>query len=182
MENIIYIILVIILIVILVILAKYNKLVKLHNGLKKASADIEVYLNKRFDLIPNIVETVKGYSKHEEGTLEKITSLRSRYNDQKHMNIKSANEMNEELTKYLMVVESYPDLKANTEYLELQRELRNIEDQLEKARISYNNVVNYYNTAIQVVPSNIVAAMFGFKKASFFEVPEDKKENVKVEI
>ena len=182
MENIIYIVLVVVLVVIIVILVKYNSLVKLHNKVKKSSSDIEVYLNKRFDLMPNLVETVKGYSKHEEGTLEKITALRSQYNKKDHMDIKNANEMNNELTKYLAVVEAYPNLKANTEYMDLQKQLREIEDQLENARRVYNHVVNEYNTTIEVVPSNIVAAMFGFKKSSLFQIEEDKKENVNVKI
>ena len=167
MESIIYIVLTVLLIVILVIIAKYNKLVKLFNKMKKAKSDIEICLNKRFDLMPNLVETVKGYSKHENGTLEKITALRSEYNNKNHMDIKSANEMNNELTKYLAVVEAYPELKADTEYLNLQSELSIVEDQLKDAREIYNHVANNYNTAIEVVPSNIVAAIFGFKKAEF---------------
>ena len=182
MGSIFYIILVVILIVVLIILAKYNSLVRFYNRVKKAGSDIEVYLNKRFDLIPNIVETVKGYSKHEESTLEKIVKLRSKYNENNHMDIKNANEMNNELTKYLAIVENYPELKANSEYMNLQKELREIEDQLEIARRNYNDVVNRYNTAIEVVPSNIVAGIFGFKKASFFQIDDDKKENIKVKI
>ena len=161
MESIIYIVLTVLLIVILVIIAKYNKLVKLFNKMKKAKSDIEICLNKRFDLMPNLVETVKGYSKHENGTLEKITALRSEYNNKNHMDIKSANKMNNELTKYLAVVEAYPELKADTEYLNLQSEL---------------------SIAIEVVPSNIVAAIFGFKKAELFKLEDAKKENVEIKL
>lgn len=182
METIIYIILAILLVAIIVIIVKYNNLVKLYNTINRASADIEVYLNKRFDLMPNLVECVKGYSKHEEGTLEKITSLRSEYNNKDHKDIKDANEMNNELTKYLAVVEAYPDLKANSQYLDLQNQLRNIEDELENARRNYNNIVNRYNVAIDVVPSNLVADIFGFKKASLFKLEAEKKENINVKI
>lgn len=182
MESIVYIVLTVLLIVILVIIAKYNKLVKLFNKMKKAKSDIEICLNKRFDLMPNLVETVKGYSKHENGTLEKITALRSEYNNKNHMDMKSANKMNNELTKYLAVVEAYPELKADTEYLNLQSELSIIEDQLKDAREIYNHVANNYNTAIEVVPSNIVAAIFGFKKAELFKLEDAKKENVEIKL
>ena len=181
-NNLIYIILVVILIINFIVIRMYNKLIKLQNRVKKAKADIEIYLNKRFDLIPNLVETVKGYSKHESKTLEDITALRSNYDNKKDLSIKQAEEMNNKLNKFLAIVENYPDLKANSQYMSLQNELRTIEEQLGRARHVYNDVVTSYNTAIDTVPSNIVASIFAFKKADLFEVGENKKENIKIKL
>ena len=182
MEYLIYIILFVILILILIILSMYNKLVKLQNRVKRSQSNIEVCLNKRFNLIPNIVECVKGYSKYEKKTLEEITSLRSNFNSQKNMSLKEASEMNNELNRYLAIVENYPDLKANSEFMSLQNKLSNIEDELQRIRHIYNDDVTRYNTTIESVPSNIVAAMFAFKQAELFQIDEEKKENIKVKI
>ena len=175
-------IVVVLVLLVLFFMSSYNKLVHLSNRVDEGFSTMDVYLKKRFDLIPNLVETVKGYSKHENGTLEKITALRSEYNNKNHMDMKSANKMNNELTKYLAVVEAYPELKADTEYLNLQSELSIVEDQLKDAREIYNHVANNYNTAIEVVPSNIVAAIFGFKKAELFKLEDAKKENVEIKL
>lgn len=181
-NNLIYIILVVILIINFMIFGTYNKLIKLQNRVKKAKANIEIYLNKRFELIPNLVETVKGYSKHESGTLEEVIALRNNYENKQDLSIKQAGEMNNQLSRLLAVVESYPNLKADTQYLSLQDELRRIEDQLGMARHMYNNVVTSYNTKIETVPSNIVASIFAFKKAELFGIEENKKNNVKIEL
>lgn len=182
MENLIYIILTVILIIIVIILIMYNKLVRLQNRVKRSQSNIEVYLNKRFELIPNIVECVKGYSKYEKSTLEEITSLRNNYNSQKNKSLKKASEMNTELNKYLAIVENYPDLKANSEFMSLQNKLTNIEDELQRIRRIYNDDVTRYNTTIESVPSNIVAAMFAFKQAELFQIEDNKKENIKVKL
>ena len=182
MENLIYIILFVILILILIILSMYNKLVRLQNKVKRSQSNIEVCLNKRFNLIPNIVECVKGYTKYEGNTLEEITSLRNNFNSQKNMSLKKASQMNTELNKYLAIVENYPDLKANSEFMSLQNKLSSIEDELQRIRHIYNDDVTRYNTTIESVPSNIVAAMFAFKQAELFQIDEDKKENIKVKI
>ena len=182
MSNIVYIILLVVLIVIIVILFMYNKLVRLYNRVKKAKSNIEIYLNKRFDLIPNLVECVKSYSKYEDGTLEKIVSLRSDYEKKDNLKVSDVNELDNKLTKYLAVVESYPDLKANTEYLNLQSELRNIEDELSTARQRYNDVATNYNVATEVVPSNIVSTIFAFKKVDLFKLEDNKKDNIKVKL
>ena len=178
MENLIYIILTVILIIIVIILIMYNKLVRLQNRVKRSQSNIEVYLNKRFELISNIVECVKGYSKYEKSTLEEITSLRNNYNSQKNKSLKKASEMNTELNKYLAIVENYPDLKANSEFMSLQNKLTNIEDKLQRIRRIYNDDVTRYNTTIESVPSNIVAAMFAFKQAELFQIEDNKKENI----
>lgn len=182
MKDLIYIILFVLLLIIVIILVMYNKLVRLQNRVKRSQSNIEVCLNKRFELIPNIVECVKGYSKYEESTLEKITSLRNNFNSQKNMSLKKASQMNTELNKYLAIVENYPDLKANSEYMSLQNKLSNIEDELQRIRHIYNDDVTRYNTTIESVPSNIVAFMFAFKQAELFQIEDNKKENIKVNI
>ena len=183
MDNtLIYIILVVILIINFIIFFIYNKLIRLQNKVKKAKADIEIYLNKRFDLIPNLVETVKGYSKYEGTTLEEITALRSNYENGNNLSIKDAEKMNTKLNKFLAIVENYPELKANTQYLSLQTELRTIEDQLGIARQKYNNDVTSYNTTIETVPSNIVASIFSFKKAELFQAEENRKGNIEIKL
>ena len=180
MNNIVYIVLGVILFVIIIILFKYNKLVRLYNRVKKSKSNIEVILSKRFDLIPNLVETVKGYAKHEDKTLEDITKLRSDYNNMKNMKVEDVNKLDNKLNKYLAVVEAYPELKANEEFMNLQKELRDTEDQLLSARRVYNDEATKYNIATEVVPSNIVAGMFAFKKVDLFEVEAEKCENVQV--
>ena len=152
-----------------------NKMISLGMFAKDIFSDIVLTVDKT-DNSFNVVQTV------ENDTLEKITALRSEYNNKNHMDIKSANKMNNELTKYLAVVEAYPELKADTEYLNLQSELSIVEDQLKNAREIYNHVANNYNTAIEVVPSNIVAAIFGFKKAELFKLEDAKKENVEIKL
>lgn len=176
--NLVYIILGVLFILIIVILTQYNSLVNLQNRVKKSKANIEIYLKKRFDLIPNLVECVKGYSNHESNTLEEITSLRSVYKEQKNMSLKDAGIMNNQLNKYLAVVESYPELKANEQYLDLQKQLKEIEDQLGRARHIYNDVVTTYNTKIETVPSNIIASIFAFKQAKLFQIDSEQKENI----
>lgn len=180
--DLIYIILTVILIVILVIFALYNKLIKLLNKVKKAKANIEIYSNKRFDLIPNLVECVKGYSNHESTTLEDIVALRNNYAQNKNLNIEQVKDMNQQLNRYLAIVENYPELKANEQYLNLQQELRNIEDELERARRIYNDEVTEYNTLTETIPSNIIASIFAFKKVQLFQIEEHKRENIKIEL
>ena len=180
--DILYIILAVLLVIIIVILALYNRLVRLQNKVKRAKANIEIILNKRFDLIPNIVECVKGYSKHENSTLKDIVSLRNEYNNQKNMNIHKVQEMNDNLTKYLAIIENYPNLKANEEFMSLQQKLTRIEDELEYERKRYNSDVTNYNIAIESVPSNIVASMFAFKKSELFQIEAEKRENISVKL
>lgn len=180
--DIVYIILLVILVVIFIILASYNKLVKLQNKVKQAASGIDIYLNQRFDLIPNLVETVKGYTKHESDTLEEIVELRNNYNKTKGLNIKEANEINKDFNNILAIAESYPELKASEQFINLQKNLSKIESQLEAARRIYNSEVTNYNTKIESVPSNIVAGMFNFRKSELFKIDENKKENISVDI
>ena len=180
--DLIYIICIVLLIVIFIIFGMYNKLIKLLNRVKKAKANIEIYSNKRFDLIPNLVECVKSYSKYEGTTLEDIVALRNNYKGNEHLNIGQVSEMNDKLNQYLAIVENYPDLKANTQYMSLQSELKEIEDELERARHIYNDEVTNYNTVIESVPSNLVASMFAFKKAELFQIEEHKRNNIKLDL
>lgn len=180
--DLMYIILTVILIIIIIIFIKYNQLIKLFNKVKKAKANIEILSNKRFDLIPNLVECVKSYSKYEGTTLEDIVALRNNYNKGEYLNINQVGKMNDELNKYLAVVENYPNLKANAQYMDLQEELSNIEDELQEARHIYNEEVTNYNNLVETIPSNIVAYMFNFKKADLFKVEEHKKENIKLNL
>ena len=180
--DILYIILLIILVIVIIIIVMYNNLVRLQNRVKKAKANIEISLNKRFDLIPNIVECVKGYTKHESTTLKDVVALRNSYNNEKDMNIQRVQEMNDTLTKYLAVIEAYPELKANSEFMALQNKLSAIEDELANARKYYNNEVTHYNTAIETIPSSIAASLFAFKKCKLFQISSDKRENIKIDL
>lgn len=180
--DLVYIILTVILVIILIIFVMYNKLIKLLNKVKKAKANIEIYSNKRFDLIPNLVECVKSYSKYEGTTLEDIVALRTNYNANNHLNLGQVSEMNDKLNKYLAIVENYPNLKANEQYLDLQNELSIIEEELQMARHIYNDKVTDYNTVIESIPSNIVASIFAFKKADLFQIEDHKKENIKLDL
>ncbi len=180
--DIVYIILAVLLIIIILILVKYNQLIRLQNGVKNAKANIDTCLSKRFDLIPNIVECVKSYSKYEGETLDDIVSLRNNYLHNKDLNIKQVEQMNDKLSHFFATVESYPDLKANTQYNNLHQELSRIEDELKNARIAYNSDVTRYNTLIETVPSNIVASMFAFKKAELFQAENHKKDDIHINL
>ena len=182
MSSLIYIILIIVLIVILIVFSNYNKMVKFLNRVKRSKANIDISLNKRFDLIPNLVECVKGYTKHESKTLEEVVKLRNQFINDKNTSIKDAEKMNNELTRYLVTIENYPELKSNENFLALQNELRNIEDELSRDRNKYNNDITNYNTLIERVPTNIIASIFGFKKLRWFQIEEEKKENVEVKL
>ena len=174
-------ILIIIAIILISILVIYNNLVKLRNKVKQAESGIDVYLNQRFDLIPNLVECVKGYSKHEEKIFTEIANLRSAYMKQSK-NLKSAENLNNKMNQLIAVAENYPELKASEQYLNLQRTLTKLESQLQAARRIYNAEVTNYNDKIMVVPSNIVASLFGFKEEKLFEIEEYKRENINIKL
>jgi len=173
--------LIIIAILLIIILVLYNNLVKARNKVKQAEANIDVYLNQRFDLIPNLVECVKAYSKHEQSIFTEITTLRSTYMKQPS-NIKEAENLNNKMNQLIAVAENYPELKASEQYLNLQRNLTKIESQLQAARRIYNMEVTNYNDKICTVPSNLVASLFGFKEAKLFEIEEYKKENINIKL
>ena len=169
-------------IIILIVFSMYNSLVKMRNKVKQAESGIDVYLNQRFDLIPNLVECVKGYSKHEKDVFENIVKLRTEYMNNKKTDLKQAEKLNNNMNQIIAVAENYPELKASEQYLNLQKNLSKIESQLQAARRIYNNEVTKYNTKIATVPSNIIANAFGFKEASLFTIEEYKKENVEINL
>ena len=177
MGDIVYIILAVVLLIILIIIAEYNKMIRLQNKVKQYASGIDISLNKRFDLIPNLVECIKSYTKYEGETLENIIEKRNHYNQTKGLNVKEANEINNDLNKLIAVAENYPDLKANTQYMSLNEKLSSIEDEIEVARKIYNSCVTDYNTKIETVPSNLISGIFGFKKARLFEIAEKKKDD-----
>jgi len=162
----------------------YNSLVQLRNQVKNAWSQIDVQLKRRHDLIPNLIETVKGYMTHERDTLENITKARSAAVDASSVADKSKaeTELSGALQKFNLVVENYPDLKANQNFLALQEELTSTENKISFARQSYNDQVLFYNNKIEMFPSNILAGMFKFLKEEFFEIEvEAERETPKVQ-
>lgn len=154
------------------IIGIYNALIRLRNQVDNAWSQIDVQLKRRHDLIPNLVETAKGYMKHERETFEAITNARSQAMGAKTVTEASKAEgaLGEALSKFMLVVENYPDLKANQNFLSLQEELTSTENKIAFARQSYNDQTLFFNNKIQMFPSNIVAGMFKFNKRDFFEI------------
>jgi len=171
MTALIVVLIVIVLLVIFVI-GIYNALVRLRNQVDNSWSQIDVQLKRRHDLIPNLVETAKGYMKHERGTFEAITNARSQAMGAKSVadSAKAEGALGEALSKFLLVVENYPDLKANQNFLSVQEELTSTENKISFARQSYNDQVLFFNNKIQMFPSNIIANMFNFSKRDFFEL------------
>ena len=178
-----WIILIIIVVLILIYLGStYNSFVVLRNRVKDQWAQIDVQLKRRFDLIPNLVETVKGYASHEKDTLEAVVKARNEYlsSDTPEGKMEANNDLNKVVTKLFALAESYPELKADTSFRELQSTLTETEDKISYARQFYNDVVMKYNNKVEVFPSNIVAGMFGFKTSAYFHATEEERENVNV--
>ena len=163
-------------------MAMYNSLVVLRNKKDNEWAQIDVQLKRRADLIPNLVETVKGYAKHENSTLEEIIQARNSLVSAKtpEEEIKKNNELTNAISRLFALAENYPDLKANQNFVSLQNDLKETEDKISIARQFYNDTVLTYNNKVEMVPSNIVAGLFGFKKAAFFEIEEADKAAPKV--
>lgn len=161
-------------VLVLWLIFSYNRLISLRNRVKEAFSDIDVQLKRRYDLIPNLVETVKGYAAHEREVLQKVTEARTRAMGAQGMHDKAAaeNMLTGALKTLFAVAESYPDLKASVNFLELQRELRDTEDKIQAARRFYNTNVMALNTNVESFPSSIIAGIFKFQKQEFFEVEE----------
>lgn len=162
------------------LIATYNKFVSLNQRVKQAQGGIDVYLKQRFDLIPNLVETVKGYAAHEKEIMENIAKLRSDYDSRDDQNIQETQSLNDRYTKLIATIEAYPELKANTSFLDLQKALSKIESQLQAARRIYNSEVTEFNTKRYKFPSNLVAIVFGFKEKTLFEINESERVNVNI--
>jgi LemA protein len=160
----------------------YNKFVKMDVGIKAAWAQVENQLQRRYDLIPNLVETVKGYAKQEKDVLVEVTNARAKVGGAGNIPDKIAanNQLTGALSRLMLVVEKYPDLKSNQNFLKLQDELAGTENRIAVERMRYNDTVKVYNEAIRTFPSNLLAGMYGFKEAAFFKVDEVAKAVPKV--
>ena len=173
--NIFTIIAIIVGIIVLWLIGTYNGFIKKRNRVKEAWADIDVQLKRRYDLIPNLVETVKGYASHEKEVFEKVTEARTRAmgatTAKEHA--ESENMLSGALKTLFAVAENYPQLRASENFMELQRELRDTEDKIQAARRFYNNNVRDYNTKRESFPANLIANSFGFKKEELFELKEE---------
>lgn len=179
-----WIILAIVVILVIAVISMYNDLVSRRVKVDNAWSQIDVQLQRRFDLIPNFVETVKGYAAHESETFEKITELRTSWANAQTVTEKAEldNQLSGALKTIMAVSENYPDLKANQNFSELSEELRNTENKISFSRQFYNDTVTMYNTKLQVFPSNIIAGMFNFKARDLFKAESDEaRRNVKVD-
>jgi LemA protein len=170
----------IIVVVAIVLVGMYNSLVQLRNRVKNAWSQIDVQLKRRHDLIPNLVETAKGYMTHERETLSAITDARSRAMGAGTVQDKGAAEaqLSAAVSRFMVTVENYPDLKANQNFLSLQEELTSTENKISFARQAYNDAVLFFNNKIEMFPSNIIASMFSFRPQEFFEIEEPAQREV----
>lgn len=178
-----YITIAIVVVLLLFVLSTYNGFVTLNNKVEEAFATMDVYLKKRWDLIPNIVETVKGYAKHEKDTLKEVINLRNGAYDKmsNEEKVEANQKISQGISKIMALAESYPDLKANENFKDLSNELSKIEEDIANSRKYYNATVRQFNNKAQMFPTNIVANMFNFKSKKMFEATENERENVKVE-
>lgn len=183
MLKIVIIVLAIVVLLVLWLVSSYNGFVRLRNKSEEAFSAMDVSLKKRYDLIPNFVETVKGYAKHEQDTLQAVINARNMAMNANSPEQKIANDnaLSGTLKSLFALTESYPDLKANQNFLSLQNQLSRIEEEIAGSRRYYNGVVNKYNTKTEMFPGNILASFFGFKRKPLYEVnSEAERENVKV--
>lgn len=179
-----WIALIIIAVLVILIISMYNSLVRLRQKVKNSWSQIDVQLQRRFDLIPNLVETVKGYMSHENDVLTRVTELRTSWANAGSIHEKAEidNQLSGALKTIMAVSENYPDLKANQNFSELQQELQNTENKISFSRQFYNDTVTMYNTKLEVFPSNIIASLFGFKPEEVFKIEsEEARKNVKVD-
>lgn len=181
--QVLIVILVIVVLLVLWFIGVYNSLVSLRNKVRNQFSQIDIQLKKRFDLIPNLVETVKGYAKHEKSTFEEVIKARNGYANAKtdEEKLASAGELTQCVSRLLAVAENYPELKADSQFLNLQQQLKEIEDKISYARQFYNDAVMSFNNRIQMFPSSLVAGMCHFTPEKFFETDEQSRENVKVQ-
>ena len=179
-----WIILAVIILIIIYAFILYNNFISLDNKVKEAFSTMDVYLKKRWDLIPNLVETVKGYAKYEEETLTRVTKLRNTVynemtNDEKIINNE---ELSSDVSKIMALKEAYPELKANESFMDLSNKLTKIEDDIANARKYYNGTVRIYNNKVQMFPNNIFAKIFGYKTKRMFEASLEDKQNIKINL
>ena len=183
MSPTLWIIIGVVVLLVLYVIGTYNSLIKLRNRVKDQWAQIEVQLKRRFDLIPNIVETVKGYAKHESETLKGVIEARNKFTvaSTKEQEIEASNQLTGAVRQLFALSESYPELKADTNFLKLQSNLEETENKISSARQFYNDTVLSLNNKVELFPSNLVAKIFGFKKEAFFEAEAEAKVAPKVE-
>lgn len=179
-----WIILVVIILIIIYAFILYNNFISLDNKVKEAFSTMDVYLKKRWDLIPNLVETVKGYAKYEEETLTRVTKLRNAVynemtNDEKIINNE---ELSSDVSKIMALKEAYPELKANENFIDLSNKLTKIEDDIANARKYYNGTVRIYNNKVQMFPNNIFAKIFNYKTKRMFEASLEDKQNIRINL
>lgn len=163
-----------------IILIIYNNLIKKRNAVKQSRSSINIYLLQRFNLIPNLVECVKGYAKHEKEIFENITKLRTEYEQKKQL--EKASQLNTQINNLLLISENYPNLKSSENFLNLQKNLAKIEDQLQAARRLYNTDVTNYNTSLQTFPNNLIASLFHFKPEELFNISPNEGNNVHIKL
>lgn len=177
----IYIIIAIITLIIIYTFALHNSFVKLNNKVNEAFSTMDIYLKKRWDLIPNIVKMVKGYAKHEKDTLKEVVELRNSAYDKMSDDekIKTNEQLSSCISKIIALAEAYPNLKANENFKDLSNQLTKVEDDIANSRKYYNGVVRIYNNKVEMFSSNIIAGLFGYKKITMFEVNANERENVK---
>ena len=182
MKIFLIVLVVLVLLCILYIISTRNALVVLRNKVKDQFSQIDIQLKKRYDLIPNLVETVKGYAKHEKETLEGVIEARNKAVTANSINEKvdAENQITGALNKLFALSEAYPELKANENFKSLQNELKEVEDKIAYSRQFYNDTAMSYNNIVAMFPSNIVANMFKFKSYDYFKIDEKERENVKV--
>jgi LemA protein len=180
--RLVYILLIILVIAVLFMISIYNRLVRLRNSAEEAYNSMEVFLKQRYDLIPNLVNTIKGYTQHESSTLANIVELRNKAMaaDRGEGGV-AENALSGALKSIFALAENYPDLKANEEFMHLQSTLTGLEESIQRARRYYNAVVRDMNNAVEVFPNNLVSGAFGFGRMPYFEVEDAETENVKVQ-
>jgi len=179
-----YIIIGIVVMLLLSIFLIYNNLINLDNKVEEAFSTMDVYLKKRWDLIPNLVETVKGYAKHEKDTLTSVIELRNRSYDTLNTNEKLNvnNKISEEISKIMFISENYPEIKASENFRNLSKQLTSVEEDIANSRKYYNATVRIFNNKVEMFPSNIVAKIFGYKTKNMFEISNQERNNVKIEL
>ncbi len=182
METWLIVVIGVVVLILLYLTSTYNVLVKLRNMVRDQWSQIDVQLKRRFDLIPNLVETVKGYAKHESETFEAVIKARNTFLSAKTPEEEMAanGELTKVMSKLFALSENYPELKANTNFLQMQNDLKDVEDKIAYARQFYNDVVLKLNNKVEMFPSNLVAGIFKVSKEKFFEAAETERENVKV--
>ena len=180
----IYVIIGVVVLILVYIFIEFNSFVKLNNKVKEAFATMDVYLKKRWDLIPNLVETVKGYAKHEKDTLEEVVKLRNgdydTMSDDEKINANT--KITNGVSKIMALAESYPELKANRNFLDLSKNLTKVEDEIAQSRKYYNATVRVFNNKIGMFPSSIIGKLFGYHEKRMFEASETERNNIKVEL